>query len=114
MKKHSVICEPGDVVVVPFPFTERLGDKRRPALVLSKRVFNQSAHTVLAMITSTAHRPWPGDSRLADHRAAGLHLPCVVRLKVFTLDNRLILRKIGQLSAADRRMVQENIRTYLF
>ena len=57
---------------------------------------------------------WGRRRRLADHQAAGLHLPCVVRLKVFTLDNRLILRKIGQLSAGDRRMVQENIRTYLF
>ena len=26
---------PGDVVVVPFPYTDRFAEKRRPALVIS-------------------------------------------------------------------------------
>lgn len=113
-KKRSVICESWDVIVVPFPFTDRGGNKRRPALVLSKKAFNHHGHSVLAMITSAAHRPWPEDTRLTDYRSAGLRLPCTVRLKVFTLDNRLILRKIGRLSAADRNAVQENFHPYLF
>jgi len=53
--RPSVIYEPWDVVVVPFPFTERAGTKRRPALVLSKKAFNENGHTILAQ-----HRP-PAD-----------------------------------------------------
>ena len=48
--------EPYDVVVVPFPFTDRLTSKRRPALVLPDReAFNEEVgQAVLAMITSLA------------------------------------------------------------
>ena len=48
-----------DVVVVPFPFTDRHAAKRRPALVLSSRSFNQaSQHSVLAMIASAEQSGW--------------------------------------------------------
>ncbi len=66
-----MICEFWDVIVVPFPFTERPGSKRRPALVISKKVFNDNGNTVLAMITTRAHHPWPGDTELQDRTSAG-------------------------------------------
>ena len=108
-----MICEPWQIIVVPFPFTERPGTKRRPALVLSSKAFNRGGHSVLAMITTAADHPWPGDTRLADYREAGLHQACTVRLKIFTLDNRLILRRIGDLSASDRKRVSEQVRNYM-
>lgn len=107
-------CDSWDVVVVPFPFAEQRGAKRRPALVVSKRAFNDHGHTLLAMITTQGHASWPGDVALADHRGAGLRSPCVVRLKVFTLDNRLILGMIGTLGPADRERIREEITTFLF
>lgn len=96
-----MICDAGDVAVVPFPFSERPGSKRRPALALSVRTFNRSGHTVLAMITTKTHAPWPGDRPIQDLDPAGLPRPCIVRMKLFTLDNRLILRKAGRLSDRD-------------
>ncbi len=107
-------CETWDVVIVPFPFTEARGTKRRPALVISRRTFNQNGHTVFAMITTRAHHPWPGDTELQDRAAAGLRLPCIVRLKTFTLDNRLILKKIGHLSSPDRRRIAGHFDRFLF
>ena len=100
-----MICEPWQVVVVPFPFTDRAATKRRPAVVLSTKAFNRQGHSVLAMITSASHRPWPGDSALTDRSSAGLTTPSRVRLKIFTLDNRFIARRIGLLSARDRNAV---------
>ena len=61
-----MICDPWDVVVVPFPFTEKAGAKRRPALVLSPRPFNENGHTLLAMITTQSHSPWPGDTNIKE------------------------------------------------
>jgi mRNA interferase MazF len=111
--RPSVICDAWDVVVVPFPFTERAALKRRPALVVSKKLFNRNGYSVMAMVTSAKHPSWPGDTPLEDHGAAGLRLPCTVRLKIFTMDNRLLLRKAGRLSAADRDRTRRNIQTYL-
>lgn len=112
-RKHSVTCKQWDVVIVPFPFSNQAGTKRRPAFALSSRPFNGHGHTVLAMITTSGHHPWPGDVALADYRAAGLHMRCIVRLKLFTLDNRLILKRIGQLSPMDQKQVTAQFKRYL-
>ncbi len=102
-----MICDQWDLVVVPFLFSERAGERRRPALVLSLRDFNRSGHTVMAMITTQTHHPWPADCPIQDLDSAGLSSPCIVRLKVFTLDNRLILRPCGALASQDRASVQK-------
>ena len=94
---------PGDVVVVPFPFSDRDASKRRPALVCSAVAFNNSAHhLVLAMITTASHKKWPGDVAIRDLKATGLPAPSIVRWKLFTLDASLVLRQAGALSARDR------------
>jgi mRNA interferase MazF len=101
-----VTCEPLDVVAVPFPFTDRPAAKRRPALVVSSAVFNQAhAQSILAMITS-ARSGWQSDVALQEWRKAGLQVPCKVRLKLFTLDDALILRRLGRLSKRDGKAVR--------
>lgn len=96
-----------DVVRVPFPFTDRDASKNRPALVLSAaETFNTpSGQAVMAMITSAGNPPWPADCAIADLAAAGLPAPSKVRLKVFTLDARLVRGTLGTLAADDRQAV---------
>jgi len=97
-----VICERGDVVVVPFPFLERPVSKRRPALVCSQRAFNESnRHSIFAMITTGAHSSWPSDLPITDGTSAGLDHTSIVRMKLFTLPNDFIIRKLGDLSRWD-------------
>lgn len=103
-----------DVVVVPFPFSERRATKRRPALVVSKAEFNRShRHLVLAMITSSAHERWPSDVAISDLGEAGLGAPSLVRLKLFTLDRALVRRRIGALGAKDRSLVASMLETHI-
>ena len=105
--------EPFDVVVVPFPFTDRRAAKRRPALIVSSAPFNEDHHqAILAMITSTAIE-WPSDVTLRDWRQAGLNASCKVRFKLFTLDYTLILRRIGALSESDGTAVRNGLRRFL-
>ena len=108
-----MICDRFDVVVVPFPFSEKAGNKRRPALVISNREFNTAGNSVLAMITTKDHHPWPGDEPITDLEETGLPLPCIIRLKLFTLDNRLILRRLGNINARNRKKVEGNLKQYL-
>jgi mRNA interferase MazF len=104
-----------DVVVVPFPFTDRESSKRRPALVLSDvDNFNvQVGQSVLAMITSAANSSWPLDVEIKDLDAAGLTSSSIVRMKLFTLDDQLILRKVGVLSEYDSQQVDLTVRKLL-
>lgn len=102
-----------DIVKVPFPFTDRQATKTRPALVLSDdKAFNSRIdHSVMAMITSAKHSDWPLDTRIENLTAAGLPAPSIIRLKLFTLDNRLILAKLGQLASTDQLAVEQHLKT---
>ena len=110
-----MICDAFDVVVVPFPFTDRAASKRRPALVLSDRAaFNaRIGHAVLAMITSATNSDWPFDVKVTDLKAAGLPSASFVRMKLFTLDQQLIVRKAGSLATTDRQAVATAVRKLL-
>jgi len=100
-----------DIVVVPFPFTDQNTTKRRPALVLSEKdSFNkETGNCVLAMITSEKNPPWPLDSKIGSLKKAGLSAASKVRMKLFTLDSRLIVKKIGGLSVKDQKAVTDNL-----
>jgi mRNA interferase MazF len=99
----------GDVVVVPFPFVDIAVSKTRPALVFSKQAFNAAnGQTVLAMITTASRSTWQDDIVLEDGAAAGLSHASLIRWKMFTLPNELIMRKVGALSNADRSRVIES------
>ena len=104
-----------DIVVVPFPFTDRSTTKRRPALVLSDaKAFNkQVGQSVLAMITSARNSDWPLDVEIEDLDSAGLPSASVVRMKLFTLDDQLVIRKAGALAASDRKAVFATLRRLL-
>ena len=104
-----------DVVVVPFPFTDQNTNKKRPALVLSDFIsFNDvTQNCVMAMITSANNPNWPLDVNIGSLQKAGLPAPSKIRMKIFTLDSRLILKKIGGLSAKDQKAVKENLQKLL-
>ena len=114
-KQHTVTYKPYDVVVVPFPFTDRQAHKRRPALILSDEMhFNTpTGHAVLAMITSQKNPDWPLDTTITGIRQTGLTAPSKVRMKLFTLDSRLIVKKIGKLSNRDKKAVGKALQRLL-
>jgi mRNA interferase MazF len=100
----SSIFDRWDLVVVPFPFTDLPVAKARPALLLTDATFQRAHdHSILAMVTTGAGSSWPSDVPIQDLEAAGLVKPCVIRLKLFTLSQELIRRRIGKLTASDRR-----------
>ena len=102
------------LVRVPFPFTDRTTMKRRPALVISAPHFqSNSGHVVLAMVTSATKSSWPLDWTIQELEGTGLPKPCVVRLKLFSLDERLILNGLGALAKSDRIGVAECLRQLL-
>jgi mRNA interferase MazF len=65
------------------------------------------------MITTAARSKWPSDIAIEDLKPAGLNRPCVVRWKLFTLPNDLILRRAGTLASGDRGSVASIVRKIL-
>lgn len=90
----------GDLVLVPFPFTDLSSNKARPAVVLSSDAFHGSGHgVILAAVTSNIQNA----SFSVLFRAADLvdgRLPKTRRVKVgklVTIDRSVIRRRIGRL-----------------
>jgi mRNA interferase MazF len=107
--------EQGDVVRVPFPYTDRETRQRRPALVVSRGTVDGADSLLwVVMITSAANRPWAGDVSLADeYHEVGLPIPSVVRpAKIATIETGHADR-IGHLSAALWRSVAAEMRRHL-
>ena len=106
--------KPFALVRVPFPFSDRNAQKRRPALVLSQPDFQQrSGHVLLAMVTSANQSSWPLDWLVQELEPAGLRQPCLVRMKLFTLDERLLLGQLGALAETDRLGVSQRLMSLL-
>ena len=99
----------GDVVLVPFPFTNQSTSKRRPAVVVSSRGYNENRPDVILMaITSQILRPAGaiGEVMLRDWKGAGLPKASLVKPVVATLEQLLILRKLGSLGEPDLHAVR--------
>ena len=102
--------EPGDVIRVPFPYTDRATRQSRPAVVVSTAEF-QGLHGLLwvVMVTSARNRGWPDDVPVTDLKLAGLPVPSIIRsAKIATIDASAA-SPLGRLSAAQLREVANKI-----
>ena len=86
----------GDIVLVPFPFTDLTSSKRRPALVVSPDGFNDhSQDLVVAAITSQPSDEYAVAIEQVDCIDGMLPKRSVVKLaKVFTIHSTLVIRKL--------------------
>jgi mRNA interferase MazF len=95
--------EQGDVVRVPFPYTDRNTCQHRPALVISKEGLGPAKGLLwVAMITAAANRPWPEDWPIEDFAKAGLPIPSVVRPAKITTIEAKNAEVVGRLDPALR------------
>jgi mRNA interferase MazF len=114
MAERDQRLDPYDIVVVPFPYADRLAEKRRPALVISNRRLAAHGLVWLAMITSADNESWASDVAIADLVRAGLPAPSVVRpAKIACIEPNRIDRRIGRLDKATARKVGQRLRGFL-
>ncbi len=103
-----------DVIKVPFPFTDRESRKARPAAIISHPDYAlNSNHYILIMITSGKQSRWVDDIQISDLESAGLPVPSKIRFKIFSLNERLIIGKLGELNDKDKIKLARVLSKYL-
>jgi mRNA interferase MazF len=103
-----------DIVVVPFPYADRLAERRRPALVISDRRLTPFGLVWVAMITSADNASWSSDVTITDLARAGLPAPSVVRTaKIACIEPARIERRAGRLDKAAAKAVTQKVKGYL-
>ncbi len=106
----------GDLVLVPFPFTDQTGIKKRPAIVVSSEAYQgHRPDVVLMAVTSQILRPagGVGEVLITEWQKAGLPKASLIKPVLTTIEKRLILRTLGALQEADRTALRQALRMIL-
>ncbi len=105
----------GDVVLVPFPFSDLSTTKVRPAVVVSSALYQSTQPDLLlsALTAQVASATGPLDYHLSDWHSAGLRFPSALKPVIVTLDPSRVVHRIGPLSAADLAEVDSRLRRAL-
>lgn len=104
----------GDVVLVPFPFTDQTATKKRPAVVVSSPRYNAERPDLIVMaVTSQVRAENRFDIVLADWQRANLLKPSVVKPIIATIEKGLVIKSLGRFSEPDKKMLAEGLRAIL-
>ncbi len=105
----------GDIVLVPFPFTDQTTTKRRPAVIVSSNAYNQDKPNIVIMAVTSQIRDsdYFGDVRIRDWQRAGLLKPSVVKPILTTIEKGLVIRKLGSIVDSDRAALNEGLQSIL-
>jgi mRNA interferase MazF len=97
----------GDIVLLPFRFTNQTQVKRRPAVVVSCSAYHDRCADVIVMAVTSQLRtvPLPGERFLSRWEAVGLLYPSVTKPVLMTVQKSLIDKKLGRLREPDLQAV---------
>lgn len=101
-----------DVAITLFPFTDKRGQKLRPVVILTDDAFHvETGEVIAAMVTSAGFTQRSTDVPIGDLIQAGLRTPCVMRMKILTLQATRLAGRVGALALADRNAIAKQLRT---
>jgi mRNA interferase MazF len=100
----------GDVMLVPFPFTDQSTTKKRPAIIISSENYNRcKPDLILIAVTSKISTNLQfGEIFIDEWSTAGLIKPSVIKPIITTTENSLVIKKLGTLQPLDLQAL-ENI-----
>ncbi|MEM0900536.1 MAG: type II toxin-antitoxin system PemK/MazF family toxin [Pseudomonadota bacterium] len=103
------VCQ-WDIVVVPFPYSDQLAEKRRPALIVSHDEFNAATGLLWVVMITTSRTKWHGDVSIQDHEAVRLPVPSIIRTaKIATIEASRVLRVAGRLGGGEVEEVKSAV-----
>jgi mRNA interferase MazF len=100
-----------DIILVRYPFSDLSGAKVRPAVVVSAPHVSQDIFIV--PLTSKTAPLLAGEFLLADWKAGGLNVPTAAKRGLYTVQQTLVAKTIGQLTPRDSSKLQHSLRGWL-
>ncbi len=109
MARLRIDPEFGDILLVPFPFTDQTAVKQRPAVVVSSATYHRERPDLIILAITSRSRA--GDETreapVADWETAGLLKPSVFKPLLATLERGLVRRRLGRLARSDRETLRQ-------
>lgn len=112
---NTTVYSFGDVILVPFPFTDQTATKKRPAVVVSSDAYNKTRPDVVLMAVTGHLSSYPriGEVVVNDWKAAGLLKASTIKPILTTVEKTLVIRTLGQLKARDLSALKDALRMIL-
>lgn len=105
----------GDILLVPFPFTDQSTAKKRPAVVVSSDAYHRERPDLILMAVSSQVRLTApvGEVMVKQWQEAGLRKPSVIKPVLTTIEKGLVLKKLGRLTQEDKRALIQALHVIL-
>ncbi len=94
----------GDIVLVPFPFTDQSAAKKRPAVVISSAAYQRERPDLIIMAVTSQVRTalTVGEIIVSDWQGAGLLKPSAIKPVIATIEKPLVIKTLGRLKDDDQ------------
>lgn len=101
----------GDIVLVPFPFTDQSATRQRPGVIVSSPAYNRVRRDLILMAVTSQVRGSGtfGEVLVQDWQAARLLKPSAIKPVLATLEQALVIKTLGRLSQRDQQALSETI-----
>lgn len=99
-------CSRNDVVLLPIPFTDLTSRKVRPAIVVGVNGVDLFVVPISSVLVNT-------DFPLQEWQAAGLNVPSGVKAQLATVEDKLVVKIVGKLTANDAKVLDTKLRSWL-
>jgi mRNA interferase MazF len=99
-------CLRNDVVLLPTPFTDLTSRKVRPAVIIGRNDEDLFLVPISSVLANT-------DFPLVEWQAAGLNVPTGVKAQLATVEEKLVVKIVGQLTGNDTKVLNGRLREWL-
>lgn len=99
-------CSRNDVILLPIPFTDLTSRKVRPAIVIGRNGSDLFLVPISSVLSNT-------DFPLQEWQKAGLNVPSGVKAQLATVEESLVLKIVGAITAGDRQTLNDKLRSWL-
>jgi mRNA interferase MazF len=100
-----------EIVLVRYPFSDLTSSKVRPAVVVNAP--HSSQDVLIVPLTSKTTGLLAGEFVLTDWKGARLNVETAAKRGVFTIHERLILKRVGNLVTKDAEKLTVSLREWL-
>ena len=100
-----------DIILVRYPFSDLSSSKVRPAVVVSAPHISQDI--MITPLTSKIGSLLEGEFILVEWSAAGLNVATAIKRGLYTVHEKLVVKKIGVLPEADVEQLDRSLRDWL-
>lgn len=100
-----------EIILVRHPFSDFTRSKVRPAIVVKAPHVSQDA--IIVPLTNKLSPLLAGEFALADWELAGLNVASAAKRGLYTMNQNLIVKSVGKLSASYAHNLGKSLRDWL-